>query len=61
MEKTKFLKLVEEERNKNKIILDNEKLKFINDLKKIKKEDLFKKEKTNLNFFDKLKIILWGK
>lgn len=61
MEKTKFLKLVEEERNKNKIILDNEKLKFINDLKKIKKENLFKKEKTNLNFFDKLKIILWGK
>lgn len=61
MEKTKFLKLVEEERNKNKIILDNEKLKFINDLKKIKKEDFFKKEKTNLNFFDKLKIILWGK
>lgn len=61
MEKTKFLKLMEEERNKNKIILDNEKLKFINDLKKIKKEDLFKKEKTNLNFFDKLKIILWGK
>jgi len=46
--------------NKDKIFLDNEKSKLINNLKSIKKDELFQTNKTKLTIWMKLKRILLG-
>ena len=61
MEKEKMLKILEAERNRDYQELEQQKMKFINDLKKIKKEDIVKPKNNKLGFFAKLKLLLWGK
>ena len=60
MEKEKMLKILEGERNRDYQELERQKMKFINDLKKLKKEDIVKPKNKKLGFFTKLKILLWG-
>jgi hypothetical protein len=47
---------------KNKIELEKEKQDFANELKKYKKVDLFPtKRVSKISFFEKIRILLWGK
>lgn len=57
----KILNWVQSEKNKDLKELEQEKLKLIKDLKKITKEDLFKKpEKPKMTLWKKIKLILLG-
>jgi len=60
MNKQTMWKILEAERNKDNADLEREKIKLINELKKYKKEDIVKPKAKKLNFFKKLKILLWG-
>jgi hypothetical protein len=60
MNKQTMWKILEAERNKDNADLEREKIKLINELKKYKKEDIVKPKVKKLNFFKKLKILLWG-
>lgn len=57
----KILNWVQSEKNKDLKELEQEKLNFIKDLKKFKKEDLFvKPEKPKMTLWKKIKLILLG-
>jgi uncharacterized protein YxeA len=60
MEKEKMFKTLEAERNRDYVELERQKMKFINDLKQLKKEDIVKPKIKKVGFFTKLKILLWG-
>jgi hypothetical protein len=62
MKAQKLINSLNNEIEKNKIELDKEKLEFANQIKKYKKVDLFpvKPEPKN-TFFEKIRILLWGK
>lgn len=60
MDKEKMLKILETERLKDNVSLNNEKIKFINELMKHKREDIVKPKSKKLGFFARLKILLWG-
>jgi len=51
---------LKKEIDKDKSELDREKLKFAEELKKIKKEDLFKKVEVKESIWTRLKKILLG-
>lgn len=47
---------------KNKIELEKEKQDFANEIKKYRKVDLFPdKRVSKISFFEKIRILLWGK
>lgn len=54
----KMLSWLQKEIQKDKAELNNEKLKFAQELKKLKKDDLFIKEKETV--WKRIKKILWG-
>ena len=54
----KMLNWLKKEIDKDKLETNNEKIKFANELKKLKKEDLFIKEKDNL--WKRIKKIILG-
>ena len=62
MKAQKLINSLNNEIGKNKIELEKEKLEFANQIKKYKKVDLFpvKPEPKN-TFFEKIRILLWGK
>jgi len=45
---------------KDKIVLDQEKLKLINNIKKLKKEDILPKPPEKLTLWQKIKKVLMG-
>lgn len=53
-----MLSWLQKEIQKDKAELNNEKLKFAQELKKLKKDDLFIKEKETV--WKRIKRILWG-
>lgn len=55
-----LLNWLNSEKNKDQKDLDHNKNKFISDLKKIKKEELFKQPKK-LSIWRKIKIMILGK
>jgi hypothetical protein len=62
MKAQKLINSLNNEIGKHKIELEKEKLEFANQIKKYKKVDLFpvKPEPKN-TFFEKIRILLWGK
>ncbi len=60
MKAQKLIKSLNAEIEKNKIELEKEKLEFANQIKKYKKVDLFP-VKPKHTFFEKIRILLWGK
>ena len=56
----KVINWLKKEIDKDKSELDREKLKFAEELKKIKKEDLFKKVEVKESIWTRLKKILLG-
>jgi hypothetical protein len=62
MKAQKLINSLTNEIEKNKIELEKEKLEFANQIKKYKKVDLFpvKPEPKN-TFFEKIRILLWGR
>lgn len=54
-----LMKWLEKEKNKDKLEVEQYKQKIAEQIKKVKKEDILKKKKTT--FFEKIKIILWGR
>ena len=56
--KEKLLQSYQEEVKKNKDDLDKEKIKLINKIKQIKKEELFKKTEVKLTLWQKIKKVL---
>lgn len=55
----KMLNWLESERAKDKKQLESEKIKFAQQIKKLKKEDIFPKPKT-LTLWQKIKILFLG-
>jgi hypothetical protein len=61
--KLELIDWLEKERNKDQLELDVEKNNFINEIKKLKKTDLIKKEKpkeVKLTLWQRLKKVLMG-
>ena len=61
--KLELINWLEKERNKDQLELDVEKNNFINEIKKLKKTDLIKKEKpkeVKLTLWQRLKKVLMG-
>lgn len=54
-----LLKWLEKEKNKDKLEVEQYKQKIAEQIKQVNKEDILKKKK--LTFFEKIKIILWGR
>lgn len=54
-----LMKWLEKEKNKDKLEVEQYKQKIAEQIKQVKKEDILKKKK--LTFFEKIKIILWGR
>ena len=54
------LELLQSEIIKDKIILDQEKSKLINNIKKLKKEDILPKPPEKLTLWQKIKKVLMG-
>jgi hypothetical protein len=54
----KMLSWLQKEINKDKAELNNEKLKFAQELKKLKKDDLFVKEKETI--WKRIRKMIWG-
>jgi hypothetical protein len=62
MKAQKLMTSLINEVEKNKIELEKEKQDFANELKKYKKVDLFPtKRVSKISFFEKIRILLWGK
>jgi hypothetical protein len=62
MKAQKLMSSLINEVEKNKIELEKEKQDFANELKKYKKVDLFPvKRVSKISFFEKIRILLWGK
>lgn len=55
----KMVKWLEKEISKDKMEIEQYKQKIASQIKTLKKEDIIKKKK--LTFFEKIKIILWGR
>jgi hypothetical protein len=53
-----MLSWLQKEINKDKAELNNEKLKFAQELKKLKKDDLFVKEKETI--WKRIRKMIWG-
>lgn len=54
------LKWLEQEKEKDKLALDNEKQKLINQIKKIKKEDILPQKPKKLTIWQRIKKVLIG-
>lgn len=62
MKAQKLINSLKNEVEKNKIELEKEKQDFANELKKYRKVDLFPaKRVSKVSFFEKIRILLWGK
>jgi len=62
MKAQKLINSLNTEIEKNKIELEKEKLAFANQIKKYKKVDLFPVNPEPKNtFFEKIRILLWGR
>lgn len=62
MKAQKLMTSLINEVEKNKIELEKEKQDFANELKKYRKVDLFPaKRVSKISFFEKIRILLWGK
>ena len=57
--KQQLLNWLKNEKVKDKVSVDKEKEKFINEIKGLNKQDLFGKEK-NVSLWQKIKILLLG-
>ena len=57
--KESILKWLESEKTKDKREIEKSKQKYIQEITKLKKEDLFPIEK-NLTLWQRIKILLWG-
>lgn len=57
---SKILNWLENEKVKDNLELKTSKQNFIDEIKKIKKEDMFLVEKDKKTFWKKLKKIIWG-
>jgi len=56
--KEKLLQSYQEDLKKNKDDLDKEKYKFIENIKKIKKEDIFEKTEVKLTLWERIKKVV---
>jgi len=56
--KEKLLQSYQEDLKKNKDDLDKEKYKFIENIKKIKKEDIFEKTEVKLTLWQRIKKVV---
>lgn len=56
----KILNWLEREKQKDKIQLEKSKMDIVNQLKGIKKEELFVETKTDLSLWQKIKKTIWG-
>lgn len=56
--KEKLLQSYQEDLKKNKDDLDKEKYKLIENIKKIKKEDIFKKTEVKLTLWQRIKKVI---
>lgn len=63
MKQEKILTWFENQKKKDLIEINSEKQKFIKDLKKITKSEMFQKNEKpkKLSLWKKIKIIIWGK
>ena len=62
MKAQKLINSLKNEVEKNKIELEKEKQDFANELKKYRKVDLLPaKRVSKISFFEKIRILLWGK
>lgn len=62
MKAQKLIASLNNELEKNKIELERDKQNFANELKKYRKVDLFpSKNVYKISFFEKIRILLWGK
>jgi hypothetical protein len=63
MKQEKILTWFENQKKKDLIEINSEKQKFIKDLKKITKSEMFQKDEKpkKLSLWKKIKIIIWGK
>lgn len=59
MNQERLLKWLNKEKVKDKVEIDSEKKKFIEDIRKISKEELFYKKKK-LTLWNKIKVMIWG-
>lgn len=55
----KALKIIESEEKKDALQVEQSKKKYIEEFRKLKKEDIFKKPEK-LSLWKKLKIMIWG-
>ena len=58
--KSEQLDWLQSEMNKDKVELDREKIKFISEIKKIKKEEIFSKEVEKPNLWKRIIKVLMG-
>lgn len=58
--KSEQLNWLQSEINKDKIELDKDKLKFISEIKKIKKDEIFSKENEKPNLWKRIIKVLMG-
>lgn len=56
--KEKLLQSYQEEIQKNKKILESEKLELINQIKKISKQEIFEKKEVKLTLWERIKKVI---
>lgn len=55
-----ILNWLDKEKKKDKIQLEKSKLDFINQIKSIKKDDLFKPQEVKLTLWQRIRRVIWG-
>lgn len=55
-----ILNWLDKEKKKDKIQLEKSKLDFINQIKLIKKDDLFKPQEVKLTLWQRIRRVIWG-
>ncbi len=55
-----ILNWLDKEKKKDKIQLEKSKLDFINQIKSIKKDDLFKPKEVKLTLWQRIRRVIWG-
>ncbi len=55
-----ILNWLDKEKKKDKIQLEKSKLDFINQIKSIKKDDLFKPKEVKLTLWQGIRRVIWG-
>lgn len=55
-----ILNWLDKEKKKDKIQLEKSKSDFINQIKSIKKDDLFKPQEVKLTLWQRIRRVIWG-